>query len=121
MQIPCVYIPGPAPAVSVANTSILRNNVKQKFAFFPKLTEFRELLSVSLFREIIFSDKKENRSRSGYEKKFGHNIVNTASGSIFPWFLISETREYKASALFDMIVTHPPPKLGNDRFYGSKK
>ncbi len=27
MQIPCVYIPGPAPAVSVANTWVKKQNM----------------------------------------------------------------------------------------------
>ncbi len=65
MQVPCVYLPGPAPAVSVANTKNLR---KKNFKRSQIYVEFYYLL-------LEFSNKKLNILKQHLTRLKGNKVV----------------------------------------------
>jgi hypothetical protein len=61
MQIPCVYIPGPAPAVSVANSTHYLNQLKMcTFYIYPALCEEKKFTLTEAYRQF------SSRSRLGF-------------------------------------------------------
>ncbi len=90
MQIPCVYIPGPAPAVSVANTysKILSRQSKPNAAWTTKLLRMiTQLLPGTMKFNIdgyIFSSVHHLVTQH-YFRSEKFKIINTLSGIFCPW------------------------------------